>query len=252
MNDSDGAPHFYSYDGLGSVVEMSALNGDQEWSYSYDAFGEAKSTEKVALLAPPNPMRFTGEYLDPTGLYHLRARQYDPSLGRFTATDPVSPAIHDPYVSAYAYVNNQPTVYVDPSGEIAIAIPIVIGLVGLAGLLATTPPEVSADVASDMAYDVGQFFDGVFGGTTSTVLGETLPCDGWAQGAFARGIEPHPGPPALNKVVARQLAPVEQGGNKFGRRSGWCKAHPVKCAAVVGGTVGSFGVYEVLPRKPAP
>jgi RHS repeat-associated protein len=62
-------------------------------------------------------MQFTGEYLDATpGLYHLRARQYDPAVGRFTAADPVAPAVTDPYVAAYAYVNNRPTVLVDPAG----------------------------------------------------------------------------------------------------------------------------------------
>jgi RHS repeat-associated protein len=61
-------------------------------------------------------MRFSGEYLDDTGLYHLRARQYDPTTGRFRSTDPLAPAIEDPYVSAYVYVGNQPTVFVGPSG----------------------------------------------------------------------------------------------------------------------------------------
>jgi RHS repeat-associated protein len=60
-------------------------------------------------------MRFTGEYHDTTaGLYHLRARQYDPVIGRFLATDPVTPALEDPYVAAYAYVNNRPTALTDP------------------------------------------------------------------------------------------------------------------------------------------
>lgn len=42
------------------------------------------------------------------GLCHLRARQDDPATGRFAALDPLGPAIGDPYVSACAYVNNNP------------------------------------------------------------------------------------------------------------------------------------------------
>jgi len=60
------------------------------------------------------PFSFAGEYRDPfTGLYNLRARQYDPDLGRFTARDPLGP---QDYASPYAYVANNPLTYVDPAG----------------------------------------------------------------------------------------------------------------------------------------
>jgi RHS repeat-associated protein len=65
-------------------------------------------------------MRFASEQLDASGLYHLRARQYDPNTGRFTARDPLTPAINDPYVSAYVYGNDRPTAMVDPTGERAL------------------------------------------------------------------------------------------------------------------------------------
>lgn len=107
---------YYHYDGLGSVTNVTDANGLPQWSHSYDPFGNARSATKVNPLAPDNPMRFTGEYLDPTGLYHLRARQYEPSLGRFTATDPWPVSRYDPYVASYVYVNNRPTVLIDPSG----------------------------------------------------------------------------------------------------------------------------------------
>jgi RHS repeat-associated protein len=61
-------------------------------------------------------MRFAGEYEDTTGLYHLRARQYDPSVGRFTALDPLPNPVKSPYMSAYVYANDRPTVLTDPSG----------------------------------------------------------------------------------------------------------------------------------------
>lgn len=67
--------------------------------------------------APTNPMRFTGEYFDSaTSLYHLRARQYDMGTGRFLTQDPIASPITNPYVAAYVYANNIPTVRVDPSG----------------------------------------------------------------------------------------------------------------------------------------
>jgi len=61
-------------------------------------------------------MRFTGEYLDPSGLYHLRARQYDPAVGRFQRPDPIDTDVSSPYSASYIYAANRPTSLVDPSG----------------------------------------------------------------------------------------------------------------------------------------
>lgn len=111
-----GDQPYYHYDGIGSVTNVTDAAGLPQWSYSYEPFGSSRSATKINPLAPDNPMRFTGEYLDPTGLYHLRARQMDPAIGRFTTTDPWPAGPSDPYVSSYAYVNNRPTLFVDPSG----------------------------------------------------------------------------------------------------------------------------------------
>jgi RHS repeat-associated protein len=46
----------------------------------------------------------------------VRARQYDPTSGRFLQRDPVTPSTYDPYVAAYVYANNRPSVLIDPSG----------------------------------------------------------------------------------------------------------------------------------------
>ena len=75
-----------------------------------------KSLVRVDQTAAPDRLRFTGEYQDPTGLYHLRARQYAPDIARFQSRDAWPAGPNDPYVSTYAYVNNRPTLFVDPSG----------------------------------------------------------------------------------------------------------------------------------------
>ncbi|MFG2322322.1 RHS repeat-associated core domain-containing protein [Streptomyces sp. NPDC048568] len=36
----------------------------------------------------PQPYRYVGAYADPTGLYKMGHRYYDPTLGRFTQPDP--------------------------------------------------------------------------------------------------------------------------------------------------------------------
>lgn len=67
--------------------------------------------------------RFTGKYLDDsTGLYYYGARYYDPALGRFISPDPLYMA--DPERCAnnviacnlFAYANNNPLAFIDPTG----------------------------------------------------------------------------------------------------------------------------------------
>ncbi len=63
-----------------------------------------------------NPFRYSGEYFDAeTGDYYLRARYYNPRLGRFLTEDPVRDGNN-----WYAYCNNNPVRYVDPSGCIGV------------------------------------------------------------------------------------------------------------------------------------
>ncbi|MFS0704279.1 RHS repeat-associated core domain-containing protein [Cellulomonas sp. 179-A 9B4 NHS] len=65
-----------------------------------------------------NPLRFHGQYLDSaTGLYDMRARDYDPENGRFTSVDPASPKVGGAYQQTYHYALNRPTQLVDPNGE---------------------------------------------------------------------------------------------------------------------------------------
>ncbi|MFY1695204.1 RHS repeat-associated core domain-containing protein [Solwaraspora sp. WMMA2101] len=64
----------------------------------------------------PDDKGFVGGTKDPTGLTHIGARQYDPALGRFISVDPlVNPG--DPQtLNGYAYGNNNPTSFSDPTG----------------------------------------------------------------------------------------------------------------------------------------
>ncbi|KGN35045.1 hypothetical protein N802_02080 [Knoellia sinensis KCTC 19936] len=59
----------------------------------------------------------TGATTDATsGLVHLGAREYDPTLGRFLSVDPVM-ALTDPQQwNAYGYANNNPVTNSDPTG----------------------------------------------------------------------------------------------------------------------------------------
>jgi RHS repeat-associated protein len=118
-----GNAYFFHADSLGSIVNITSSTGVTEWTYVYDPFGTPSlgaipsGVQQNDNAAPANLVRFTGQYLDPTGLYNLRSRQYDPVTGRFLTLDPVSSAQQPTAQSRYGYAGDQPTVMVDPSGE---------------------------------------------------------------------------------------------------------------------------------------
>ena len=108
-----GTASYYHTDQLGSVTNTTSASGASQRTWSYEPYGVIRTSSGSS---PASFVNFTGEYLDPTGLYHLRARQYDPASGRFTRTDPLETGSSDPGLSAYAYVEGRPTVSVDPRG----------------------------------------------------------------------------------------------------------------------------------------
>lgn len=111
------AESYYHYDGIGSVTDVTSSLGIPQRSYSYEPFGSTRTSLQLDPTAPENLMRFTGALFDKeSDLYHLRARQYNPTIGRFSSQDPLSAPITDVFTSAYAYVSNRPTAFVDPSG----------------------------------------------------------------------------------------------------------------------------------------
>jgi RHS repeat-associated protein len=105
------ATYYYHHDGQDSVSDVTDASGAPEWTYAYDAWGNTIATANTSS-PPANPIQYTGAYTDPTGLDHMGARDYDPGTGRFTATDPENAATG----STYAYVDNRPTAFTDPTG----------------------------------------------------------------------------------------------------------------------------------------
>ena len=79
------ATYFYHLDPQGSVSELSDATGNIVASYTYDGYGNVTTNGSFAAA---NPLLYKGQYLDSdTGLYNMRARQYDPTTGRFTQRD---------------------------------------------------------------------------------------------------------------------------------------------------------------------
>jgi len=83
-------------------------------SASYAPFGGVLSQQGFT-----SPWGFAGEYHDPTtGLQYLRARWYQPGVGRFTQGDPFPGVLALPLtLNPYVYAVNNPVRYTDPSGR---------------------------------------------------------------------------------------------------------------------------------------
>jgi RHS repeat-associated protein len=93
---------------LGSTRLLTNTAGSAAATFAYTAFGALVNTTGTG----DTPLRFTGQYTDPTGLIYLRARVYDPTTGVFLLRDPITVVTRDPY----GYVAGNPLQRVDPTG----------------------------------------------------------------------------------------------------------------------------------------
>ena len=105
---------YYLYNAHGDVVNLTNPTGTVTKTYDYDAFGNERNPD----TADENPFRYCGEYWNvETGAYYLRARYYDPLLGRFTTEDPALAGLN-----WYTYCTNNPVGFVDPLGLVEVSL----------------------------------------------------------------------------------------------------------------------------------
>ena len=96
---ASGTTSYYGYDAHGDVRSLMNNGGVATDTYDYDAFGNLVGSTGTT----PNVYRYQGEALDSeTGLYYLRARYYDPTVGRFLNVDPMADQGEHPYEYAAA------------------------------------------------------------------------------------------------------------------------------------------------------
>jgi RHS repeat-associated protein len=112
------ATHYFISDAFGTTYALTNPNGNITNTYS--AFGQTENTTTLNG-AGNTDFLFTGQQFDDqTGLYHLRARQYDPSNGRFLARDTWAYDFQNPMeLNRYVYAIGNPTFYFDPTGYMA-------------------------------------------------------------------------------------------------------------------------------------
>ena len=101
---------------LGSVDAITGEGGELVEGRTYEPFGKRRDVSPVGGNVTHRD--YTGHELDPEfGLVNMKARFYDPEIGRFLGPDPiVADAGWSQGVNAYSYVNNNPMNWVDPLG----------------------------------------------------------------------------------------------------------------------------------------
>ncbi len=112
-----GEARYLLSDGLGSVrqaVDETALVVTYR---EFDPYGNPITNTQLPIS---NPYGYTGEWWeDEVGLLHLRARWYDPGIGRFISRDPFAGIPDRPYsLHPYQYGYSNPILYTDPSGQV--------------------------------------------------------------------------------------------------------------------------------------
>ena len=138
--------HLYQ-DAQGSTRLVTDQQGSTQSIIDYDAFGNALLSSKPDSTIKH---RYVGEYLDQdSGFYHLRARDYDPKIGRFVSRDRFEGIRNNPLtLNPYLYANADPVNGVDPSGHF-----------GLGGMMAAMDIR---STLSNIQIDFGMnLFDGI-------------------------------------------------------------------------------------------
>ena len=162
LYDGTGIVGFAYYDGTNNNIyryiknpfnQIIGIANDSETMvarYVYDAWGNHKVLDAYnnentssSFIGNINPIRYKGYYYDvETGLYYLLSRYYDPSVMQFISPDEYR-YLDFENISGYhlyAYCGNNPVMYLDENGYVAISLAIIgliIGAVVGAGIFGT-------------------------------------------------------------------------------------------------------------------
>ena len=117
--------YYYGFDMQGSTSILTNDAGEISAAYSYSPWGGILRSEETI----DNPYQFVGKYgllsdIAPSDVISVRARWYDANAGRFISEDPIGLEGGD--VNLYRYCGNNPSTFVDTTGNVASVIKVVL------------------------------------------------------------------------------------------------------------------------------
>ena len=156
---------FFEKNVQGDIIGIYNSTGKRIGSYTYDAWGNCNyttasgnTTLERQIVSFYNPFRYRGYYYDyGIGFYYLQSRYYNPQWGRFLNADGyVSTGTGLLGYNMFAYCNNNPVMFTDPTGEFIFgAILLALGCVAVSGLtscaISYNSPDQTID-ASDTSW----------------------------------------------------------------------------------------------------
>ena len=180
--DQEEDEYFYVTDRLGSVRQVVDNQGSVVLNYTYSPFGQMLEEQGSFT----NNFKFTGQWFDSEiDQYYLRARMYDPVLGRFTSRDPVKGKFNEPRtLHAYLYCRNDVINKNDPTGRFE----------GVAGNIMTRAIEgvvagaISGTISGIVSKANGGGFWSMKGGFGSGFTGGAMPAFFGASGLMAQAL----------------------------------------------------------------
>jgi len=114
--------YYFQSDHLGSTSLTMDANGAEVARTSYYAYGMVRSQSGNKVT----DRGYTGQYADGDltgGLMYYNARYYSPALGKFVSADTIVPEPGNPQAfNRYAYSQNNPMKYNDPTGHDAVEV----------------------------------------------------------------------------------------------------------------------------------
>lgn len=181
IGSANAAVTYVHTDHLGSVVAESNASGQITKRFHYKPFGESIESQQ-------DDIGYTGHKHDTDlGLTYMQARYYDPVLGRFYGNDPIGFGdVHS--FNRYAYANNNPYKYTDPTGEVPLLLLPLLGLAGgggttaVAGIGLTEVVITTVVVATVVKAADNLPQDGPAPGTKESDKGCIYLCDGVSEG----------------------------------------------------------------------
>ena len=210
--------YYYIYNLQGDVTGILDSDGNVVVSYSYNAWGKVESVTGTMAdtVGQKNPLRYRGYYYDgETGFYYLTSRYYDPEVGRFINAD--SQLNEKDGVLGYnlfAYCQNNPVMYSDPTGHsitlACIIIGVVVGAV-IGGCAGAYISKKKTGKVNGWAVAGGVVAGGLLGGLAGWGAGAAIA----AGNAAAAGTAGAAASPVIGQAIEKGADIVQNGKNVY-------------------------------------